>query len=181
MWKFAFVALMFVAAGCGDSYSIRSGSSPVAPSGTSLPALPTPPPRGPGSGTLTIRNLSPSLGATLTVTDCPTYPCAEQWRSRVDVVIDRDMTYPVLVMRFYDGDRLCALSWDVRDVLRADSPETFTLSSISLSAGSPELRKNPCPLPLRTTRIELELWSDSSSWTNTLQVGLPAEYMFRNP
>jgi hypothetical protein len=118
----------------------------------------------------------------LTVSDCaggaPTRPCAEQWRSTIDVLVDRDMTYAVLVMTFYDGDRLCGLTADVRDVVRAGSRETFHLSSIYLSSGSPTLTNNPCQLPMSTTRMEVELWSDSSSWTNTLMVGLPGTYTF---
>ena len=88
------------------------------------------------------------------------------------------MTNAVLVMRFSDGDRLCGLSADVRDLVRAGNRETFNLSSISLSSGSPTLDNSPCPLPMRTTRIDVELWSDSSSWTNTLKVGLPGTYTF---
>ena len=89
------------------------------------------------------------------------------------------MTNAVLVMRLYAGDTLCGLSADVRDVVRAGSPESFALSSIYLSSGDPTLTSNPCALPMRTTRMEVELWSDSSSWTNTLQVGLSGEYTFR--
>jgi hypothetical protein len=88
------------------------------------------------------------------------------------------MTYAVLVMTFYDGDRLCGLTADVRDVVRAGSPETFNLSSIYLSSGSPTLTNNPCHLPIRTTRMAVELWSDSSSWTNTLKMELPGGYTF---
>jgi len=178
--KCAFVvALAFAAAGCGDSVA----RSPVAPSPTPLPAVPSPPPRGPGSGTLTIREFSPNPGATLTVSDCTgsssARPCAEQWRSTIDVLVDREMTYAVLVVTFYDGDRLCGLSADIRDVVRAGSQETFALSSIWLASGAPSLDTNPCPLPFRTTRMEAELWSDSSTWSNTLKVGLSGEYTFR--
>jgi hypothetical protein len=88
------------------------------------------------------------------------------------------MTYAVLVMTFYDGDRLCGLTADVRDVVRAGSAETFNLSSIYLSSGSPTLTNNPCDLPIRTTRMAVELWSDSSSWTNTLKMELPGGYTF---
>ena len=88
------------------------------------------------------------------------------------------MTNAVLVMTFYDGERLCGLSANTTDVVRAGIRETFTLSSINLSGGSPVLTNDPCQLPARTTRIEVELWSDSSSWTNTLMLELPGTYTF---
>src|SRR5262245_4954905 len=76
-------------------------TAPSAPPSTAQTSQPTPVPRGPGSGTITIRDFSPSPGATLIVSDCvggaPTRPCAEQWRSTLDVLVDRDMTYAVLV------------------------------------------------------------------------------------
>jgi hypothetical protein len=159
-------------------------TAPSAPPPTAQTSQSRPVPRGPGSGTIEVREFSPSPGATLPVSDCagaPTRPCAEPWRSTIDVVIDRDMTFAVLVMRFYDGDRLCGLTADVRDVVRAGSRETFTLSSIYLSSGSPTLTNNRCQLPVRTTRMEVELWSDSSTWTNTLKVGLPGTYTFVSP
>jgi hypothetical protein len=114
------------------------------------------------------------------VSDCAGRPCVERFRSSVDVVVDRDMTNAVLVMRFYDGDRLCGLTADTRDVVRAGKPESFALSSIRLASGAPSLDNSPCPLPLRTTRLEVELWSDWSTWSNTLKMGLPTEYTFRN-
>ena len=89
------------------------------------------------------------------------------------------MTNAVLVMRFYDGDRLCGLTADTRDVVRAGTPESFALSSIRLASGAPSLDNSPCPLPLRTTRLEVELWSDWSTWSNTLKMGIPGEYTFR--
>jgi hypothetical protein len=88
------------------------------------------------------------------------------------------MTNAVLVMTFYEGDRLCGLSANTADIVRAGIPETFALSSINLSSGSPSLTNNPCQLPTRTTRINVELWSDSSSWTNTLKMELPGTYTF---
>ena len=164
------------------------GKTPTAPSAPpSMPQISqsAPVPRGPGSGTIAIREFSPNPGATMTVSDCPGTPttrrCVEQWRSTVDVLVDRDMTNAVLVMMFYDGDRLCGLSANTADIVRAGVRETFTLSSISLSSGSPVLTNAPCQLPTRTTRIEVALWSDLSSWTNTLTTGLPGTYTFTEP
>jgi hypothetical protein len=116
--------LAVVSAGCDSKSTPTAPSVPPATS-TSQSSPSAPVSSGPGHGTITIREFSPSPGATLTVSDCaggaPTRPCAEQWRSTVDVLVDRDMTYAVLVMTFYDGDRLCGLTADVRDVVRAGS------------------------------------------------------------
>lgn len=173
--------LAAASAGCDNNSSQTAPSAPPVTS-TSQSSPSTPVSSGPGHGTMTIREFDPSPGATLTVSDCAggasTRPCAERWRSIVDVLVDRDMTNAVLVMRFYDGDRLCALTADVRDVVRAGTQETFNLSAVYLSSGSPTLTNNPCPLPMRTTRMEVELWSDLSSWTNTLQVGFAGPYTF---
>jgi hypothetical protein len=157
------------------------GTTPTAPStppATSPPSPSTPVASGPGSGTITIRELSPSPGATLTVRACPsgavTRPCADQWRSTIDVQVNREMTNAVLVVRFYDGATLCGISANTLDVLPADRPVTFDLASISLWVTNSQ----PCQLPTRTTRMEVELWSDWSSWTNTLMMGLPGTYTF---
>jgi hypothetical protein len=169
------VVLAVVGTGC------RSHSTPTAPSGppaTSRPSPSTPVSSGPGQGTITIREFSPSPGATLTVRACPsgavTRPCADQWRSTIDVHVNREMTNAVLVVRFYDGVTLCGLSANTLDVLPPDRAVTFDLSSIWLSG----FGLTPCQLATRTTRMEIELWSDSSSWTNTLMMELPGTYTF---
>jgi hypothetical protein len=155
--------------------TLERGASPA----TSQPSSSTPASSGPGHGTITIRELSPSPGATLTVRACPsgavTRLCADQWRSTIDVQVDREMTYAVLVVLFYDGATLCGLSANTLDVLPPDRLVTFDLSSIWLSGGG---LATPCQLPMRTTRIEVVLWSDSSSWTNTLMMGFPGTYTF---
>ena len=170
------VVLAVVGAGCGSNSTPTAPSAPVA---TSQPSPSTPVSSGPGQGTITIREFSPNLGATLNVRACPsgavTRPCADQWRSTIDVQVNREMTYAVLVVRFYDGVTLCGLSANTLDVLPPDRPVTFDLSSIYFSDGGLTTR---CQLPMRTTRMEVELWSDSSSWTNTLMMGLPGMYTF---
>ena len=168
------VILAVVGAGCG------SNSTPTTPSAPSATPPPSPPVPGPGSGTIVIREVSPSPGATLIVRACPsgavTRPCADQWRSTIDVQVNREMPYAVLVAQFYDGATRCGNSAYVMDVLPADRPVTFNLSSIWWSDESSSPPQTPCPLPTRITRMEVALWSDSSSWTNTLMTGFPAAY-----
>jgi hypothetical protein len=172
------VLLAIFGAGCDRNNMPTAPSAPTVTSRTS-PAT-SPATSGPGQGTITIRELSPSPGASLTVRSCPsggvTRACANQWRSTIDVEVNREMTNAVLVVRFYDGATLCGLSANVRDVLPADSRVTFDLSAIWLS-GDYSLAQ-PCQLPMRTTRMEVELWSDSSSWSNTLMVRIPGAYTF---
>ena len=55
---------------------------------------------------------------------------------------------------------------------------TFDLSSIWLDEPNGGGVTTRCQLPMRTTRMEVELWSDSSSWTNTLMTGFPGTYTF---
>jgi hypothetical protein len=88
------------------------------------------------------------------------------------------MTNAVLVMLFYDGDKLCGLSASTLDVLPPGRPVTFDLSSIWLDEPDSGSVATRCPLPTRTTRMEVVLWSDWSSWTNTLMTGLPLTYTF---
>jgi hypothetical protein len=87
------------------------------------------------------------------------------------------MTYPVLVAQFYDGATLCGLSANpLLDVLPADRPVIFDLSSIWLDEPNGGGLTTRCPLPTRITRLEVTLWSDSSSWTNYLTTEFPAAY-----
>ena len=88
------------------------------------------------------------------------------------------MTYAVLFMGFYDGERLCGVSANTLDVLPPNRPVTFDLSSIWLDDPNGGGLTTRCQLPMRTTRMEVVLWSDSSSWTNTLMTGLPLTYTF---
>jgi len=90
------------------------------------------------------------------------------------------MAYAVLTVTFYDGERLCGVSARTLDVLPPDRPVTFDVSSIFLSGdiAGDILRNHPCELPMRTTRMEVELWTHSASWSNSLKVGLPGTYTF---
>jgi hypothetical protein len=171
------VAVLLAVAGAGCS----SNSTPTGPSAAPAPSPSTPViVRGPGSGTIIIRELSPSPGAALTVRVCPTdRSCADQWRSTIDVQVDREMTYAVLVMTFYEGERLCGVSANTLDVLPPNRPVTFELSSIWLDDPNGGGLTTRCPLPTRITRMEVALWSDSSSWTNTLMTGFPVAYTLR--
>jgi hypothetical protein len=174
--------LMAVLSACSDSDT----STPIAPSAP--PSVPVPPgapapPRGPGTGTIAIRELSPAPGTTLAVLNCPagsvTRICTEQWRGIFDVLVDREMTNAVLTVSFYDGQRICGYGANTSDIVPAGERVSFTLSWILLS--DDRTLRQPCQLPIRTNRIEAELWSDSSAWTNTLVQVFEQSYTFSAP
>jgi hypothetical protein len=173
--------LIAVLGACSESDT----STPIAPSTpVAPPAPPAPaPPGGPGTGTIAIRELSPASGTTLAVLNCPagsvTRLCTEQWRGIFDVTVDRDMTNAVLTVGFYNGPRICGYGADTSDLVPASQRVSFTLRWILLS--DDRTLRQPCQLPTTTTRIEAELWSDWSTWTNTLVQVFEQSYTFSAP
>jgi hypothetical protein len=163
------------------------GTSPLVPTpiAPSAPVAPSAPRGGPGTGTIAIRALSPALGTTLAVESrCPagsvTRVCTDQWRGTFNVTVDREMTNAVLTVSFYDRDTICGYSAGTVDILPAGTPVSFTPQRIVLSDEFGTF-KQPCQLPATTDRIEVELWSDSSTWTNTLIQEFEGGYTFSAP
>jgi hypothetical protein len=150
--------------------SACNGSGPVTPTAPSpsqtapSPAPPTPPPPSALSGDITIGSISPGSGATLAVHDCRagsfTRICTDEWRGTFDVVLDREMPYPVLTVTFYDGPTPCGYAAGTREVVTAGSRVSFSMSPIYLSDEFGTFVQ-PCRLPATTTRIVAELWSDA--------------------
>ncbi len=176
------VILVFSACGDSDKATPTGPSAPSAPS----PTVPSPPPTsGQGAGTIAIRELSPAAGTMLTVeSNCPggdvRSPCINGWRGTFDVTVDREMTWPVLTVRFYDGQTICGYGASARKFLPAGTRVSFTAETIALSDTFGTF-KQPCRMPAITNRIEVELWSDSSSWTNTLIQDFEGGYAFSEP
>lgn len=173
------LALILAAVLCACSESDRS--TPLAPS---VPVAPSPSPRGPGTGTIAIRELSPAPGTKLAVqSNCPagtaTRMCTDQWRGTFDVMVDREMTFPVLTVRFYDGQTMCGYGADTAETVPAGERVAFRVDRIVLS--DDRRLSQPCQLPATTNRIEVELWSDSSTWTNTLVQVFEQSYTFSAP
>jgi hypothetical protein len=172
-WRITLGAFVLGAlSACNES----SGVTPIGPSSsTPPPASASPPPLLPGSGigrgTVAIRELNPGVGATLRVrNDClnvrATVLCTESWRGIFDVLVDRDMTNAVLTAGFYDGNTICAYAAGTADLIPAGSLVSLTMTRIQLSDHTGKALG--CQLPAITNRIKVELWSDSSSWSNTL-------------
>jgi len=114
--------------------------------------------------------------------DCPaghgTTVCAEDWRGTFEVLVDREMTYPVLTVSFYDGQTKCGYGAGVLDVVPVGTRVSFSVYPIVVKD---KWLAQPCRLPFTTNRIEAELWSDSSSWTNTLIQAFEGGYTFSEP
>lgn len=168
-------------------FSACGGSDTTTPIAPSLPPVapapaPPPPPAGPGQGTIVIGELSPAAGATLAVqSDCPagrvTRICTDRWRGTFDVTVDREMPYAVLTVRFYDGQTKCGYGASTLDIVPVGKRVSFSVERIYLSDEFGTFAA-PCRLPATTNRIQVELWSESSSWTNTLIQEFATVYTF---
>jgi hypothetical protein len=104
--------------------------------------------------------------------------CTDKWHGIFDVTVDREMTYAVLTVRFYDGQTKCGYGAGVLDIVPAGRPVSFSVEWVVLAD---VWLAQPCRLPATTNRIEAELWSDSSTWTNTLVQVFEGRYTFADP
>ena len=172
---------MAVLSACSESDT----STPIAPSAPVVAPIALPNgPTVPGTGTIAIRELSPAPGTKLAVQSrCPvgtaTRMCTDEWRGTFEVMVDRDMTNAVLTVSFYDGQTICGYGANTSDIVRAGERVSFTVSWIFLS--DDRRLKQPCQLPVTTNRIEVELWSDWSTWSNTLVQVFEQSYPFSAP
>ncbi len=110
--------------------------------------------------------------------------CAEQFRGLFEVVASRRVPYPVLTVGFYNGSQMCGRAAATADALVAGEPLSFSSSAIFLSweqwdaSGSRGIVQ-PWALPLTTTRIVAELWSDADDFS--LKREFSNSYIFRRP
>ena len=130
-----------------------------------------------------MREVSPAAGTTLAVqSGCPAISvmriCTDSWRGTFDVMVDREMTNAVLTVRFYDGQTRCGYGAGTLDIVPAGERVSFSVARIFLSDEFGTFLPAPCRLPATTNRIEVELWSDFSSWTNTLRQEFATAYTF---
>jgi hypothetical protein len=92
-------------------------------------------------------------------------------------MVDREMTHAVLTVSFYDGQTKCGYGAGTLDVVPVGKRVSFSVERIYLSDEFGTFA-SPCRLPATTNRIRVELWSDSSSWTNTLIQEFETAYTF---
>jgi hypothetical protein len=104
--------------------------------------------------------------------------CTDKWHGTFDVTVDREMTNAVLTVSFFDGQTKCGYGAGVLDVVPADERVSFSVEWVVLSD---QWLAQPCRLPATTNRIEAELWSDFSTWTNTLIQVFDGGYTFSEP
>ena len=112
----------------------------------------------------------------------PAYPgyllCTDKWHGTFDVTVDREMTNAVLTVSFYDGQTKCGYGAGVLDIVPAGRLVSFSVHRVVVKD---EWLAQPCRFPATTNRIEAELWSDSSTWTNTLIQVFEGGYTFSEP
>ncbi len=168
-----------------------SPTSPSAPALPSITPVPTPSPSGQITARITAVSIEPDSGTTMTVRDCdlagvakPTRVCAEQFRGLFEVVVDRYVRDPVLTVGLYDGSEFCGYSAWAADAIAPGETLSFSLSVILLSweqwdqTGSRGIVQ-PCALPLTTTRMVAEVWSDGDGFS--MKQEFANSYTFRRP
>jgi hypothetical protein len=131
----------------------------------------------PANGRITEVSIEPQVGATMNVRDCEladgsthTAACADQFRGLFEVVADRPVRHPVLTVGFYEGFEFCGYAAATADALVPGQTLSFSVSGLHLS----------CALPLTTTRMLVEVWSDAD-FGFSLKREFPNSYTFRRP
>lgn len=133
-----------------------SGSSPAAPS----------PPLVPVTAEITMTSVAPASGATITVRDCepegepgPSRLCSRDFRGTFNVQANGELQYLVLTVSFWDGERRCGIAVDTRDALAAETSVSLAPSIAFISWQEENKIVQPCSLPVTTTRLVAELWT----------------------
>jgi hypothetical protein len=152
---------------CGGTGSQTGLTGPTAPS--------APPPQS-ANGRITEVSIEPQVGATMKVRDCEpdgsthVAVCADQFRGLFEVVADRPVRYPVLTVGFYEDFEFCGYAAATADALVPGQTLSFSVSGLHLS----------CALPLTTTRMLVEVWSDAD-FGFSLKREFANSYTFRRP
>ena len=142
------------------------------PTPSSAPSPPS------ANGRITEVSIEPQVGATMNVRDCGladgsthTAVCVDQFRGLFEVVADRPVRFPVLTVGFYEGVDFCGYAAATADALVPGQTLSFSASGLHLSS---------CALPLTTTRMLVEVWSDTD-FGFSLKREFPNSYTFRRP
>lgn len=177
------LALLVVLSACSGSTTPTAPSARANAATPAPPTVPNPAPRSTLQGAITITEISAGSGATLAVRDCDAGNvmriCTDQWRGTFDVVTDRDVSFAVLAVRFYDGQMLCGYGAATRELVPAGSVVSFATSKIYVSDEFGTFAR-PCRLPATTTRIVATLWTDND-WNSTLIQEFSNTYTFAEP
>ena len=146
--------------------------------GLTGPTASSAPPLQPANGRITEVSIEPQVGATMNVRDCElgdesthTAVCVDQFRGLFEVVVDRHVPSPVLTVGFYQDFEFCGYAAATADALVPGQTLSFSASGIHLAS---------CDLPLTTTRMLVEVWSDADR-EFSLKREFPNTYTFRRP
>ena len=132
------------------------------------PLEPTPRPE------LTVSEVTPASGATLTFQDCGAY-CVrtEQIQTAFDVLIRGDMPEATVVVSLRQGDLACA-SARILTALSAGSRTPFRTSSVSMDYG--EDGQLLCPTPTESTTLRFAVYFRNSPARPVVSHELPYRF-----
>jgi hypothetical protein len=111
---------------------------------------------------ITMTSVAPSSGATITVGKCFTDSarlCSHEFLSSFNVQVNQELQNLVLTVSFWDTARRCGYAADIRDGLAANTSASLAPSVAFLSWEQSSQAFQPCSLPVTTTRLVAELWT----------------------
>lgn len=141
--------------------------SPLSP--TPASAVVQPPPLGPPvNGDITLKAMAPPAGAVVEIWDCDGFSsnrnrtahstglCTDRLDLTFDVTVDRDVASAILELVFDAGTAACGYGYGTAAPLMAGRFNEMRAAFVVLSE-IPDLWE-PCPLPVRATRVTVSLW-----------------------
>jgi hypothetical protein len=132
------------------------GCSPASPA--PIPGGPPPPP--PFLGEITVSEIVPGPGATLSVRDCGNSRlCADQFRTTFDVLMPTDVQDAWVIVTLGAGSAPCASAF-IRTTLTANTRASFSVSSIAMDWD--EEGHLLCSLPVETSRLSFSIYRNGA-------------------
>jgi hypothetical protein len=128
------------------------GCSPAAPA--PIPGGPPTPP--PFRGEITVGEIVPGPGTTLSVRDCGNSQlCTDQFQTTFDVLMPSDVQDAWVIVTLDGGSLPCAAAF-FRTALTANTRASFSVSSITMDRD--EEGRLLCSLPVETTRLSFSVF-----------------------
>ncbi len=130
----------------------QSPSTSVAPSSALVPL----------TAEIAMTSVAPASGATITVGNCSTDSarlCSHEFLASFNVQANEELQNLVLTVSFWDTERRCGYAADTRDALAANTSTSLAPSIAFLSWEQSSRAFQPCSLPVTTTRLVAELWT----------------------
>ena len=166
------LTVLLAATSCAGPTSPSPGLPPPSPS--TFPAASPPVVPVPVTAEITMTSVAPASGSTMTIRDCATQYgwerlCSDGFRGTFSVQASGELQNLVLTVSFWDRERRCGYAADTRDALAAETSASFapSLTFLSWEEFSPPPTTvdlfQPCSLPITTTRLIAELWTQARS------------------